>query len=32
MGTGPNAGWFNYVPLAARGFDPGLNIDFSRSG
>jgi len=24
----PNAGWFNYVPLASRRFDPGPNIDF----
>ena len=24
----PNAGWFNYVPYAARAFNPGPNIDF----
>src|SRR5581483_651831 len=24
----PNAGWFDYVPLASKQFDPGLNIDF----
>jgi cytochrome c oxidase subunit I+III len=28
MGMAPNAGWFNYVPLASRTFDPGRNIDF----
>jgi len=28
MGTAPNAGWFDYVPLASRQFDPGRNIDF----
>jgi cytochrome c oxidase subunit I+III len=28
MGTAPNAGWFNYVPLSSRRFDPGHNIDF----
>ena len=28
MGTAPNAGWFNYVPLASRAYNPGLNIDF----
>ena len=27
-GAAPNAGWFNYVPLSGRTFDPGLNIDF----
>src|SRR5207237_607730 len=32
MGTGPNAGWFNYVPLASRGLDPGLSIDFYALG
>jgi cytochrome c oxidase subunit I+III len=24
----PNAGWFNYVPLAGPGFSPGPNIDY----
>jgi cytochrome c oxidase subunit I len=28
MGSAPNAGWFNYVPLASRAYNPGLNIDF----
>ncbi|HET7568731.1 MAG TPA: cbb3-type cytochrome c oxidase subunit I [Gaiellaceae bacterium] len=28
MGLAPNAGWFDYVPLASRKFDPGPNIDF----
>ncbi len=28
QGHGPNAGWFNYVPLASKQFDPGNNIDF----
>jgi cytochrome c oxidase subunit 1/cytochrome c oxidase subunit I+III len=28
MGVAPNAGWFDYVPLANRQFDPGRNIDF----
>jgi cytochrome c oxidase subunit I+III len=27
-GVAPNAGWFDYVPLASHTFDPGLNIDF----
>ncbi len=27
VGQGPNAGWFNYVPYAARAYDPGINID-----
>jgi cytochrome c oxidase subunit I+III len=27
-GHGPNAGWFDYVPLASRTYDPGSNIDF----
>src|SRR3954452_12057365 len=29
LGIAPNAGWFNYVPLSNREFDPGHNIDFS---
>jgi cytochrome c oxidase subunit I+III len=28
MGMAPNAGWFNYVPLSDRQFNPGRNIDF----
>jgi cytochrome c oxidase subunit 1/cytochrome c oxidase subunit I+III len=28
LGVAPNAGWFNYVPLSNREFDPGRNIDF----
>jgi cytochrome c oxidase subunit I len=28
VGAAPNAGWFNYVPLSSRQFDPGHNIDF----
>ena len=28
LGAMPNAGWFDYVPYAAREFNPGLNIDF----
>ena len=28
VGAAPNAGWFDYVPLASRQFDPGHNIDF----
>jgi len=27
-GHAPNAGWFNYVPLASKEFDPGPNVDF----
>jgi cytochrome c oxidase subunit I+III len=26
-GFGPDAGWFNYVPLASREFDPSRNIE-----
>ena len=32
IGAGPNDGWFNYVPNAARPFNPGLNIDFYALG
>ena len=32
MGKGPDAGWFNYVPLASREFNPGPNIDFYALG
>jgi cytochrome c oxidase subunit 1/cytochrome c oxidase subunit I+III len=28
MHQAPNAGWFNYVPLASRRYDPGHNIDW----
>jgi cytochrome c oxidase subunit I+III len=28
MGVAPDAGWFNYVPLANRTYSPGINIDF----
>jgi len=28
VGDAPNAGWFNYVPLSSRHYDPGHNIDF----
>jgi len=27
-GHAPNAGWFDYVPLASKTYDPGTNIDF----
>jgi cytochrome c oxidase subunit I len=27
LGQAPNAGWFNYVPIAAKQFNPGINID-----
>ncbi|HEY4123710.1 MAG TPA: cbb3-type cytochrome c oxidase subunit I, partial [Rhizomicrobium sp.] len=32
FGFGPNDGWFNYVPLAARPYDAGPNIDFYALG
>jgi cytochrome c oxidase subunit 1/cytochrome c oxidase subunit I+III len=32
FGFGPNAGWFNYVPLAARAANGGPNIDFYSLG
>src|SRR5256886_3103400 len=32
MGEAPNAGWFDYVPLALKGYDPGRNIDFYALG
>jgi cytochrome c oxidase subunit I len=32
FGFGPNDGWFNYVPLAARAYDGGPNIDFYSLG
>ncbi|HWJ23287.1 MAG TPA: cytochrome c oxidase subunit I [Gemmatimonadaceae bacterium] len=28
LGAMPNAGWFDYVPYAAREYNPGLNVDF----
>jgi cytochrome c oxidase subunit 1/cytochrome c oxidase subunit I+III len=28
LGHAPNAGWFDYVPLASKAFNPGPNIDF----
>jgi cytochrome c oxidase subunit I len=31
-GNGPNDGWFNYVPLASRAYNPGLNEDFYSLG
>src|SRR5256886_8774471 len=27
-GHAPNSGWFDYVPLASKQYDPGNNIDF----
>ena len=32
LGFGPNAGWFNYVPLAARAYNNGPNIDIYSLG
>ncbi|HEX4293584.1 MAG TPA: cytochrome c oxidase subunit I [Rhizomicrobium sp.] len=32
MGFGPNDGWFNYVPYAARAYNGGPNIDFYSLG
>ena len=32
VGFGPNAGWFNYVPLAARAYNDGPNIDLYALG
>jgi cytochrome c oxidase subunit I len=31
-GQAPDAGWFNYVPLASRAYSPGLGIDFYALG
>lgn len=28
LGSAPNAGWFDYLPLASKAFDPGRNVDF----
>src|SRR5213595_3476965 len=32
MHAAPNAGWFDYVPLALKPFNPGRNIDFYALG
>jgi cytochrome c oxidase subunit I+III len=32
LGTAPDAGWFNYVPLASREFTPDAGIDFYALG
>src|SRR3954471_12446013 len=32
IGQAPNAGWFSYVPLASRAFDPGHGQDFYALG
>ncbi len=32
VGHGPNDGWFNYVPYAARPYNPGINIDIYSLG
>ncbi|MFN2617578.1 MAG: cbb3-type cytochrome c oxidase subunit I, partial [Thermoleophilaceae bacterium] len=32
MGSAPDAGWFDYVPLASKDFSPGPNIDFYALG
>ncbi|HEY6579260.1 MAG TPA: cbb3-type cytochrome c oxidase subunit I, partial [Rhizomicrobium sp.] len=32
VGFGPNDGWFNYVPYAARAYNAGPNIDFYALG
>jgi cytochrome c oxidase subunit I+III len=32
LGFGPNAGWFDYVPLASKLYDPGRNIEFYALG
>jgi cytochrome c oxidase subunit I len=32
LGHAPNAGWFDYVPLASRKFSPGPGIDFYALG
>jgi cytochrome c oxidase subunit 1/cytochrome c oxidase subunit I+III len=31
-GNAPDAGWFDYVPLASREYSPGINIDFYALG
>ncbi len=32
LGHGANAGWFDYVPLASKQYDPGPNVDFYALG
>lgn len=32
LGVAPNDGWFNYVPFAAKEFNPGPNMDFYALG
>ncbi|HEY5409103.1 MAG TPA: cbb3-type cytochrome c oxidase subunit I, partial [Caulobacteraceae bacterium] len=32
VGQGPDAGWFNYVPYAAKAYNPGVNIDIFALG
>jgi heme/copper-type cytochrome/quinol oxidase subunit 1 len=32
LGFGPNAGWFDYVPLASRLYDPARNVEFYSLG
>jgi cytochrome c oxidase subunit 1/cytochrome c oxidase subunit I+III len=32
MHSAPNAGWFDYVPLALKPYNPGRNIDFYALG
>src|SRR3954471_23011668 len=32
VGQAPDAGWFNYVPLASKQFSPGAGIDFYALG
>jgi cytochrome c oxidase subunit 1/cytochrome c oxidase subunit I+III len=32
FGAAPDAGWFNYVPLALKEYSPGRNIDFYALG
>jgi cytochrome c oxidase subunit I+III len=32
IGSAPDAGWFDYVPLASKAYSPGPNIDFYALG
>src|SRR5437660_5522323 len=32
MGLAPNSGWFDYVPLALKQYNAGLNVDFYALG
>ncbi|HZQ66100.1 MAG TPA: cbb3-type cytochrome c oxidase subunit I [Gaiellaceae bacterium] len=32
IGQGPDQGWFSYVPLALKRFDPGYGVDFYALG